>query len=71
MTTTNADLHNLRSVGTEGLVFVRPAGVIIQPPASVTKIDWAVLFGLKEPSSPNEALFGTTIRRAIHVIRNW
>jgi hypothetical protein len=53
------------------VIYTEPAGVVPEPKAKVHgRVDWAVLFGFKAPASPDEALFGTTIRDAIHVIVN-
>jgi hypothetical protein len=36
-----------------------------------TRVDWLVVFGMKAPASPDEALFGTHLREAMKTIRNW
>jgi hypothetical protein len=53
-----------------------PNGVAWFEPATSTveshgKVDWLVVFGLKAPASPDEALFGTHLREAVNTIRNW
>lgn len=53
-----------------------PKGVAWFQPGTSTveshgKVNWAVVFGFKAPASPDEALFGTHIREALNVIRNW
>lgn len=69
--TTTAELREFKSSGTTGLVFVGPAGAATEPRAKVETIDWRAIFGLSDPQSPDEALVGTTLRRAFYVIRNW
>lgn len=68
-TTATAESTTMVTVSSP-VIYAEPAGVVPEPRAKFwSRVDWASIFGLKAPLSPDEALFGTTIREAIHVIR--
>jgi hypothetical protein len=56
------------SVHATGADLVWPEVASAAPEA---KVDWLVVLGLKGTTNPNESLFGTHIREAVKIIKNW